>query len=193
MAFDDPFQEQARQTERARRHFTRRKKAALAGLHLPSEPELLAGMPFLANDIRQDMHAFAERLMPRLRRKADDGLGLAAVVHHLEQLTVSAGLDEVLALTDALAICTDALPPHSRSWRLRCRIYRAHLGDHRAAMDLARDAVIMACKLESLDLDGGGAALDLVRGASISATAIPCASGASPPPPSPRAEGCSSI
>ncbi|MPR11366.1 hypothetical protein [Microvirga tunisiensis] len=53
------------------RHFERRKNAAVAGSHLPTEVELLAGMPFLGADIQRDMQAFAERLMPRLQRQAD--------------------------------------------------------------------------------------------------------------------------
>src|SRR4051794_39616272 len=87
--------------DRDRRHFDRRRKAALAGLHLPTEQELLEGMPFLGDDIQQDMQAFAERLMPRLRRGADHA-HFAAVVKGLEQLTVYAGADEVRALTDVL-------------------------------------------------------------------------------------------
>jgi len=139
---------EARRERRARKHFDRRKEAALAGLHLPTEHELLAGMPFLANDIQEDMQAFAERLMPRLRRKADEA-HFAMVLDRLEQLTVSAGIDEVKAVAEVLGMAATSFPDSARSWRLRCRIYLAHLGDHRAAVDLACEALTTAIALES--------------------------------------------
>ncbi|WP_201862207.1 AAA family ATPase [Microvirga soli] len=105
-------------------------------------------MPFLGDDIQQDMQAFAERLMPRLRRRADHP-HVAAVVNGLEQLTVCAGADEVRALMDVLDDAKASLPQGVRSWRLRCRIYLAHLGDPRAVLALARDTVLMAITLES--------------------------------------------
>ncbi len=110
------------------------------------------------------MQAFAERLLPRLRRKPDDA-GVAGVVRSLEELTVSASLDEVVALTNAIAaaVVADALPPEVRSWLLRCRIYRAHLGDHHAAMDLARDAITMARKLKPSDLGAVDAAITMAE------------------------------
>ncbi|KLK89728.1 hypothetical protein AA309_29890 [Microvirga vignae] len=59
-------------------------------------------MPFLANDIQQDMQAFAKRLMPRLRKReghAHFAMVLnSMVLNSLEQFTVSAGMDEVKAL-----------------------------------------------------------------------------------------------
>ena len=148
MSADMPPRDPGHRPDRDRRHFERRRKAALAGLHLPTEQELLEGMPFLANDIRQDMQAFAERLMPRLRKRADH-VHFAAVVNCLEQLTVSPGADEVRALTDILEEATASLPDGVRSWRLRCRIYLAYLGDHRAAFALARDAILMAIAMQS--------------------------------------------
>jgi hypothetical protein len=146
MAFDHISRE-ARRERRARKHFDRRKEAALAGLHLPTEHELLAGMPFLANDIQQDMQAFAERLMPRLRKK-EDHAHFAMVLNRLEQLTVTPGIDEVKALREMLDVAATSLPDSARSWRLRCRIYLAHLGDHRAAADLACEALTTAVALE---------------------------------------------
>ncbi len=163
MESDESFQDAQRHAERARRHFQRRKKAALAGLHLPTEHELLAGMPFLGEDIRQDMQAFAERLMPRLRRKADHA-PFAAVIQHLEQLTVSAGADEVRALAAILGEAASALPSRGWSWRLRCRIYLAHLGDQRAALDLARDAVGVAISLDR-DMDQWDTAVGMIQAA----------------------------
>lgn len=146
MAVNDTPQE-TRRARRARRHFERRKEAAIAGLHLPTEHELLAGMPFLGNDIQEDMQAFAERLLPRLRKRAEH-LHFEAVLYCLEQLTISAGADEVKALADILEVAKTSLPDGVQCWRLRCRIYLAHLGDHGAATDLAREALTAAIGLE---------------------------------------------
>ncbi|WP_457093245.1 AAA family ATPase [Microvirga sp. P5_D2] len=137
----------AKGTHVAFRHFERRKRAAIAGFHLPSEIELLAGMSFLGNDIQRDMQAFAERLMPRLQRKADHA-HFAMVFHGLEQLTVSAGMDEVRSLADTLRVAATSLPDGAKSWRLRCQIYLAHLGDHSAAMEIARQTITAVIGLE---------------------------------------------
>jgi hypothetical protein len=158
-----PHRDPGHRPDRDKRHFDRRRKAALAGLHLPTEQELLEGMPFLAGDIRQDMQAFAERLMPRLQKKADR-IHFAAVVDCLEQLTVSPGADEVRALTDLLEEATVSLPDSAQSWRLRCRIYLAYLGDHRAALALARDAVLMAIAMQSYSKEPA-TALKMVKAA----------------------------
>lgn len=163
MESDESFQEVRRHLERARRHFERRSKAAVAGHHLPTEHELLAGMPFLGDDIQQDMQAFAERLMPRLQQKADHA-HFAAVIHHLEQLTVSGGVDEVRALAAILGEAASTLPSCAWSWRLRCRIYLAHLGDQRAALDLARDAVGVAIGLDR-DMDQWDTAVGMIQAA----------------------------
>lgn len=120
-------------------------------------------MPFLANDVRQDMQAFAERLMPRLRRKASHA-HFAAAINGLEQLTVSPGADEVRALTDILEEATASLPDGVQSWRLRCRIYLAHFGDHRAALALARDAILMALAMQSYSREPA-TALKMVKAA----------------------------
>ncbi|MDF2811744.1 MAG: hypothetical protein K0S56_2775 [Microvirga sp.] len=143
---DDP----AQRAEPKRKHFERRRKAALAGMHLPTEHELLMGMPFFTDDIQHDIRTFAERLMPRLRQKADN-IAIAAVVYHLEQLTVGAEADEIRNVANALAGAWGSLPATRRSWQQRCRIYLAHLGDHGAALDLARDALVMAASIEGLD------------------------------------------
>ncbi|WP_414472888.1 AAA family ATPase [Microvirga sp. M2] len=137
----------AERTRVALRHFERRKKAAIAGFHLPTEIELLAGMPFLGDDIQRDMQAFAERLMPRLHKKADHA-HFAMVFHGLEQLTVSPGMDEVRALADVLSTAETSLPDGARSWRLRCQIYLAHLGDHSAGIEVARQTITAVIGLE---------------------------------------------
>lgn len=166
MTSDDPLRDETRRAAQARKNFKRRREAALAGLHLPTEHELIAGMPFLWNDIQRDMQAFAERVVPRLRRKPDEA-SLAGVADRLEELTVCAGLDEVIALTDQMsaAVASGALTPDAAPWRLRCRIYRAHLGDHRVTADLARDALMIALRLEDGDPDVEVMATDMIRAA----------------------------
>lgn len=50
----------------ADRHFSRRLTAAVQGLHLPSEEELLRGMNFFRNDLDEDIREYAERLSRRM-------------------------------------------------------------------------------------------------------------------------------
>ncbi|WP_048709627.1 AAA family ATPase [Microvirga massiliensis] len=143
------FDGSAARAQRFWKHFARRRTAALEGLHLPTEFELLAGMPFLAGDLQTDLHAFAERLLPRLRRRAET-ISIAALIEVLEQLTIgAAGVEEVRAVAEAMQVASGDLPAGGRAWRLRCRIYLAHLGDPQAALDLARDAVTLAIRFES--------------------------------------------
>ncbi len=51
----------------------------------------------------------------------------------------------------------------ARSWRLRCRIYLAHLGDPGAALDVARDAVTLAAS--PARCGGSTTAIGIVRAA----------------------------
>ncbi|TPK88785.1 hypothetical protein FJ934_11810 [Mesorhizobium sp. B2-4-12] len=68
------------------RHFRRRHKAAVAGLHLPTEVELLRSMPFLSDDMATDIREFGERLSRRLKHKPK--FEVAPLVACLEDLTV---------------------------------------------------------------------------------------------------------
>lgn len=68
------------------RHFSRRLKAAVEGLHLPSEEELLRGMSFFRGDLGEDIREYAERLWRRVRKRGDHALEPLAAA--LEELTV---------------------------------------------------------------------------------------------------------
>ncbi|WP_457092072.1 AAA family ATPase [Microvirga sp. P5_D2] len=65
---------------------------------------------------------------------------------------------------DILEEATASLPDGVRSWRLRCRIYLAHLCDPRAALALARDAVLMALAMQSYSREPA-TALTMVKAA----------------------------
>lgn len=122
-------------------HFERRSRAALRGVHLPSTEELLLGMPFMARDVTRDIHAFAERLLPRMERKPQR---FGEIIRRLREATVAPGFEEVVALEAALLAAGDHLKDFGRDHLLRCRIYRAHLGDTSAAIALACDCAASA-------------------------------------------------
>ncbi len=125
---------------RRQKHFERRRRAAIDGIHLPDSEELLLGMPFMALDIERDIHAVAERLLPRFRKPVKE-VPLARLVHCLEQATVSPEADQVRDLMFAFAEAGELLKDDGRPFLLRCRIYLAHFGDPRAAVALACDCV----------------------------------------------------
>jgi len=83
------------------RHFERRRRAARAGLHLPSEAELLLGMDFLGEDIRDDIREHAERLARRVKRRLPHP-GLTALAAALDDLAVEQSEDAVASLQAAL-------------------------------------------------------------------------------------------
>ncbi len=113
-----------------------------AGTHLPTTDELLMGMPCLEGSVQRDVCAFAERVLPRLRRKANPALG--RLVAALEQATVSAELAEIREVAEALAEAYRELGVKSREWGLRVRIYMALLGDDQAAHEIAAEAAVSA-------------------------------------------------
>jgi len=80
------------------RHFERRMKAAQAGLHLPTEIELLRDMPFLFDDMASDIREFAERLSRRLKHKPK--FEIAPLVATLDDLAVDQS-DEALRCVEA--------------------------------------------------------------------------------------------
>lgn len=61
------------------RHFQRRQKAAISGLHLPTAEELLRGMPFFREDIAEDIREYSSRLSGRVKRRKRTGLELLAM------------------------------------------------------------------------------------------------------------------
>jgi hypothetical protein len=56
------------------RHFQRRQKAAIAGLHLPTDEELLRGMAFFREDMAEDIREYSTRLSGRVKKRKQTGL-----------------------------------------------------------------------------------------------------------------------
>src|SRR5690606_37707020 len=94
---------------------------------LPTEEELLRGMPFFRNDLTQDLREYGDRLARRLRkRKRPD---LQPIVACLEELTVEQSHDSLRAFEASLDEIHDAPGIPVRAARLRCLLYRAGFGD----------------------------------------------------------------
>lgn len=130
--------------ERVRaRHFTRRDKAARAGIHLPSEGDLLSGMSFLGEDLGRDLREFAGRLAGSFGRKGRRGT--PELVTALERAEAFQDLDAIQSILDAVETCEQLLG-HTRAsgdlagTRLRCDIYMAHMGDPLACARVAGEA-----------------------------------------------------
>ena len=127
-------------------HFERRSKQAIAGDRLPTEAELLRGMPFFLDDVREDIREFAERAARHIR--LSEMAGFDSLLSILDSLALEPGA-ETLALLDAgfRDHADEAVLPGD-AWRMRCRIYRAASGDADAAALVA--AEIAALSLEDV-------------------------------------------
>jgi hypothetical protein len=124
------------------RHFERRLKAAQAGLHLPTEIELLRGMPFLFDDMASDIREFGERLSRRLKHKPK--FEIAPLVASLDDLAVDQS-DEALRCVEAALEAASGLNTMSAfNARLRVKFYLASLGDPDAAAVIAGRAASVA-------------------------------------------------
>jgi hypothetical protein len=141
------------------RHFNRRLAAALQGLHLPSENELLRGMNFFRNDLKEDIREYAERLSRRMRKRGD--LALAAFAAVLEELAVVQSEDGVQSLVRCLDAVDDVKGVPVAACRLRCQYYLASFGDPDAAAAIAGEAatVVLGDINERDDLQMVGRAL----------------------------------
>lgn len=123
------------------RRYLRRFKAAKAGLHLPSEEELLRGMPFFREARGEDIREYASRLSRRLsKRKRPVLLPLVEVLDKLAGDPSEDGLAMLEALLDGIED-SKRFPVHG--CRLRCRFYRASYGDPGAA-------ALVACEMARL-------------------------------------------
>jgi hypothetical protein len=126
------------------RHFSRRLNAAVQGLHLPSEEELLRGMSFFRGDLGEDIREYAERLWRRLRKRGD--LAFASLTAALEELTVEQSDDGVRSLVKALDGVEEVKGVPIEACRLRCRFYLASSGDSDAAASIAGETAIVALR-----------------------------------------------
>lgn len=128
----------------AERHFSRRLTAAVQGLHLPSEEELLRGMNFFRNDLDEDIREYAERLSRRIRKRGDPAL--AAFAATLEELTVEQSQDGVQSLVRCLDGVEEVNGVPIEACRLRCQYYLAAFGDPDAAASIASEAATVALR-----------------------------------------------
>ncbi|WP_311031507.1 hypothetical protein [Mesorhizobium koreense] len=121
------------------RHFERRLEAAKAGRHLPTEIELLRGMPFLSDDMAADLREFAERLSRRLRHNPK--FESALLIATLDDLAVDQSQEAIhcvdAALDETPAFNNDA----ARAARLRIQYYLASCGDPAAAEVVAGEDI----------------------------------------------------
>lgn len=117
------------------RHFERRMKAAQAGLHLPTEIELLRGMPFLFDDMASDISEFGERLSRRLKHKPK--FEIAPLVAALDDLAIDQS-DEALRCVEVAMEAAGGFNSISAfDARLRVKFYLASLGDPDAVAVIA--------------------------------------------------------
>ncbi|WP_024585647.1 AAA family ATPase [Aliihoeflea sp. 2WW] len=124
------------------RHFQRRLAAAVAGVHLPSEEELLRGMSFFKDRLIEDIREYASRLGRAAKKRAT--LGPASILACLDELAVDPCLEAVTVLEDVIAEVEDAKRFPVAACRLRCRIYRAWFGEEDAMAQVAAEAAARA-------------------------------------------------
>lgn len=132
------------------RHFERRRKATLKGLHLPSEDELLLGMGFLNGDVFLDAKEACIRWHYRLNREPQIS-ELTDIKSCVDGVTVSPDATSILLLYNTLSAHlydidglkrSDNRKPQMDSLHLRCQIYLAHLDMPGAARDIAFEAMV---------------------------------------------------
>ncbi|MBB4650573.1 hypothetical protein GGQ99_002328 [Aminobacter niigataensis] len=124
------------------RHFDRRQKAAKAGLHLPTEQELLHGMAFYRDDMIEDIREYASRLSRRVQRRRPEGFGFLSET--LDELVVDPTCDAILSVEQALEHVIDTSDALIEECRLRCIIYRGLFGDARAAASVGGELALWA-------------------------------------------------
>ncbi len=131
-------------TTRAYQAFKRREVAVRCGARLPTEEELLRGMPFFRDDFREDMREYGDRLARRLRKRQRHDLQPAVAC--LEELTVEQSLDGVQAFAASLDRIKDKSGLPVRAAQLRCLMYQAGFGSADAAAAIAGEMALVAMK-----------------------------------------------
>jgi len=134
------------------RHFERRLEAAKAGRHLPTEIELLRGMPFLSENMAADLREFAERLSRRLKhnQKFDSALLIAT----LDDLAVDQSQEAIQCVEAALDETQGFNNDAARAARVRIQFYLASCGDPVAAAVIAGETASIALREVRNDNDG---------------------------------------
>jgi len=124
------------------RHFKRRLKAAKVGQHLPSELELLRGMPFLSENIAADIREFGERLSRRLKHKPR--LEMARLIAALDDLAVDQTEEAVRCVNAALETAAHFNNATAHAARLRVQYYLASYGNSNAAAIVSAETASIA-------------------------------------------------
>lgn len=127
-------------------HFERRSQQVIAGTRLPTEVDLLRGMPFFRDDVREDIREFTERAAEHIRISEVDGLD--SLLGILDSLALAPGAEALALLEAELRNHSGAAVRTTDVWRMRCRIYRAACGEADAAAFVA--AEIAALSLEDI-------------------------------------------
>lgn len=132
-------------------HFERRSKQVIAGTRFPSEADLLRGMPFFRDDVREDIREFSERAAEHLR--ASEVAGLDSLLGILDSLALAPGAETLKLLEAQLGDYSDEAILPTGTWRMRCRIYRAASGSADAAALVAAETAALG--LEDIRLGHG--------------------------------------
>ncbi len=130
--------------EMLRLHFERRSQQVIAGTRLPSEADLLRGMPFFRDDVREDIREFTERAAEHIR--LGEVAGLDSLLGILDSLALAPGAEALALLEAELRDHSGAADLPTDVWRMRCCIYRAACGD-------ANAAALVAAEIAALSLD----------------------------------------
>jgi len=126
------------------RHFDRRLKAAKAGLHLPSEEELLRGMAFFGDRLRDDIREYASRLSRRMKKRGR--VELLPLANCLDDLATEQSEDGIKSVEAALNTAETVKGIPAEACRLRCQFYLAVFGDPQAAAVVASETASMAMR-----------------------------------------------
>ncbi|TPK81161.1 AAA family ATPase [Mesorhizobium sp. B2-4-17] len=126
------------------RHFDRRLKAAKAGLHLPSEEELLRGMAFFGDRLEHDIREYSSRLSRRMRKRGR--VELLPLASCLDDLAVEQSEEGIKSVEAALVVAEAVKGIPAEACRLRCQFYLASFGDPQAAAAVAGEAASLAMR-----------------------------------------------
>ncbi|MER9371166.1 AAA family ATPase [Mesorhizobium sp. M0491] len=126
------------------RHFDRRQKAAKAGLHLPSEEELVRGMAFFGDRLEDDIREYASRLSRRMRNRGR--VELLPLANCLDDLATEQSEDGIKSVEAALVTAEAVKGIPAEACRLRCQFYLAVFGDPQAAAAVASETASMAMR-----------------------------------------------
>lgn len=119
--------------------FDRRKNAALQRVHLPTEEDLIYGMPFYGGELESDVKEYAARTA-----RITHSLGLQRVELCLMELSMSVSIEGVVELANAASYCEGPTARVRRfldSMLLRRRIYLAAWGQRHHLADLAMETL----------------------------------------------------